>query len=229
MSCLAIIPARGGSKRIARKNIKSFCGKPIISYPITVSIKANIFDKVIVSTDDDEIAKISLDYGAEVPFKRGSHISDDHTGTVEVIKNAIEVLEKKGFEYTHTCCIYPCTPFLRVKDLVESFYKLKSSSASYAFPVMKYPHPIQRAFSLDKSYKPVFYDASSELKRTQDLKTFYHDAGQFYWGITSAWKDKKSIHSSGIGLPQSESRFIDIDTIEDWRKAESYSKLFTID
>ncbi len=218
---IAVIPARGGSKRIPMKNLKDFLGMPIISYPIKEALKSNLFCKVIVSTDSKEISEIAKRYGAEVPFIRPANLSDDFTATSPVINHAIGYLESKGLDFEYVCCIYPCTPFVKANDLKKVFDELTKKSASYAYPVIKYSHPIQRAISLTTELEPKVFDAKSILKRTQDLTDYYHDAGQFYWARKVSWRKESLMqNASGIAIPFPEWKFIDIDTTDDWSKAE---------
>ncbi|GGO85139.1 pseudaminic acid cytidylyltransferase [Marinobacterium nitratireducens] len=218
---VAIIPARGGSKRIPRKNIKEFCGKPMISWSIVTALDSGCFDRVVVSTDDEEIARVARTYGAEVPFMRPASLSDDHTATIPVIKHAIEWLARHQKMPEQVCCIYATAPFIRAEDLQRGLQQLNSTGAAYAFTVTSYAFPIQRAFriSADEGIE-MFYPEYFET-RSQDLEEAWHDAGQFYWGRADAWIDEKMIfepESTPIILPRY--RVQDIDTLEDWRCAE---------
>lgn len=221
---IAIIPARGGSKRIPRKNIKEFCGKPMIAYSINAAIKSECFDEIIVSTDDEEIANVAVALGAKVPFMRPKELADDHTGTIPVICHAIETLEKQtSKKITNACCIYATAPFLQALDIKTGFNLLNHhKNAFYAFSVTSYAFPIQRAIKLnsDKSQVEMFQPEMFNV-RSQDLEDAYHDAGQFYWGKRDAWLEGKSIFSVGsipVILPRY--RVQDIDTLEDWQCAE---------
>ncbi len=221
MSNLCVIPARGGSKRIPRKNIKDFCGKPIIAYSIEAAINSGCFDKVIVSTDDEEIAAIAKLYGAEVPFMRTNSLSDDYAGTTAVIADAIHQLSKQEFEVSYTCCLYATAPFIRIEDLKTSYDLIKTGNLSYVFGVTDYASPIQRALKLDSHNRVGMFDDKQFNTRSQDLEVAWHDAGQFYWGKSQAWLDNKKVYSSdslAIKIP----RFCvqDIDTLEDWMMAE---------
>lgn len=218
--CIAIIPARGGSKRIPRKNIKSFFGKPLIAYSIEVALKSNLFDKVVVSTDDEEIASIAKQYGAEVPFMRPAELSDDYTVTKDVIDHAIKYFEDKGIKYDFVCTIYATAPFLQKEYLVEGFEKLKNSHAYQAFSVTTMPFPIQRTFKITQDGRCQMFTPEHFMTRSQDLEEAYQDAGQFYWKnlnrkLTDIPFGKDSIP---IILP----RYLvqDIDTLEDWKRAE---------
>lgn len=217
---VAVIPARGGSKRIPRKNIKAFHGKPMIAWSIEVAKRSELFEKIVVSTDDREIASIAESHGAEVPFLRPSALADDHTATVPVIAHSIAEVKKMGVFPTAVCCIYPCAPFIRPEDLVAGLALLKESGANYSYPVTEYSHPVQRALTRTPGGKMQFLYPENELKRTQDLVSAFHDAGQFYWGLTSAWQEEKRMHSEGAGLLTPHWRVVDIDTIDDWQRAE---------
>jgi len=218
---LCVIPARGGSKRIPRKNIRLFAGKPMIAYAIDAAQKSGLFNRIVVSTDDEEVAKISRNIGAEVPFLRPNELSDDHTPTVPVIAHAIQALERNEGELSYVCCIYPCVPFIDEKDLKKAFSLLEQGNSEYSFPVTEYPSPIQRALKLGLGDQVSPFYPEFELSRTQDLQKAYHDAGQFYWGRKKAWLNNRRIHSSAVGLEIPRSRAVDIDTVDDWEKAEA--------
>ena len=218
---IAVIPARGGSKRIPRKNIKPFYGKPMIAWSIEAAINAKCFDRVIVSTDDDEIADISSTYGAEIPFRRPKHLADDSTPTTPVIAHAIQALEKEGIEIDHACCIYATAPFIRSKDLRLGIEMLEKCG-DFVFPVTSFPFPIQRGLRrADNGCIEMLWPENFTV-RSQDLEESFHDAGQFYWGTREAWVDQKPIflsHTYPIILPRY--RVQDIDTFEDWECAET--------
>jgi pseudaminic acid cytidylyltransferase len=217
---VAIIPARGGSKRIPRKNIKEFCGEPIIAYAITAAKQSGLFEHVVVSTDDQEIMEIARKLGAETPFIRPVELSDDQSPTVPVIAHAIGACLSLGWVIKHACCIYPCVPFVQVEDIKSTFRLLQSSQADYCFPVAEFPSAIQRSLRrLDDGSMQPFYP-QFEMTRTQDLEPAYYDAGQFYWGKSFAWLNHVKIHSGGIGFPIPHWRVVDIDTPDDWRRAE---------
>lgn len=222
---IAIIPARGGSKRIPRKNIKNFNGKPMIAWAINAAQKSELFDHIIVSTDDYEIKKISELYGAIVPFIRPVNISDDNTPTVPVISHAIKEIDKLYQHVEYACCIYPCSPSLLASDLVKSFNLLKSSRENFVYPVVEYPHSIFRAMRQTNEGKMEFLYPEYELSRTQDLEETFHDSGQFYWGKAEAWRKLKKIHTDGLGIKIPSYRVVDIDTEDDWKKAELFFKL----
>jgi len=222
---VAIIPARGGSKRIPRKNIKKFNGKPMIAWAIQVAKKSQLFDCVVVSTDDNEIKKIAEQHGATVPFIRPSNISDDHTPTVPVISHAVKEIDRLYQRVEYACCIYPCSPFILVSDLVKSFNLIKSSSESFVYPVTEYPHSIFRAMKRSKEGKMEFLYPEHELSRTQDLEETFHDSGQFYWGKAEAWRKLRKMHTDGVGMKIPYYRVIDIDTEDDWKRAELFFSL----
>jgi len=219
---IAIIPARGGSKRIPRKNIKEFCGKPMIAYSIGVAKSSGLFTYVVVSTDDPEITSFAQELGAEVPFVRPADLADDHTPTVPVISHSVTACESLGWKIDYVCCIYPCAPFLQRGDLVNALALLENSpSADYSFPVTEFSSAIQRALCRDLSGRMISFSPEFEMTRTQDLDPAYHDAGQFYWGRPSAWQSNPKIHNSGVGLVIPNWRVVDIDTPEDWLRAEA--------
>ena len=218
---IAIIPARGGSKRIPRKNIKSFHGKPIIAYSIEAAIKSNCFDKIIVSTDDQEIADIAIKYGAETPFLRPNEISDDYATTIEVIQHALTWCEFEQWKIDNVCCIYATAPFLLPEDIQQGLEKLSQPNIEYAFSSTEFSFPIQRAIALDKENSVSMFHPEHANTRSQNLQQSYHDAGQFYWGKSTAFSSGKAIfaaHSKAIILPRK--RVQDIDTFEDWEFAE---------
>jgi len=217
---VAIIPARGGSKRIPRKNIKSFAGKPMIAHAIAAAVESKLFTHVIVSTDDVEIAGVATEFGAEVPFLRPLELADDHTPTVPVVANAIELCRAFGWDVEVVCCIYPGVPFIRVDDLKGALDLLDTSGADYSFPVAEFPSAIQRSLkrSPDGKVSPLYPE--HQLTRTQDLEPAFHDAGQFYWGKASAWLSNPKIHASGAGYLLPNWRVVDIDTPDDWSRAE---------
>ncbi len=223
---VAIIPARGGSKRIPRKNIKEFHGKPMIAYSIEVAINSGCFDKVIVSTDDLEIAEVAKEYGAEVPFMRPADISDDYATTMDVMAHAIDWCIDQGWKLKAVCCIYATAPFISVKDLQRGYELMQQDDVQFAFSATSFSFPIQRAIKLDSQGSVSMFSPENEKTRSQDLEDAYHDAGQFYWGKPRAFLDKLSIfsaHSRVVLLPRNRAQ--DIDTLEDWEFAES---LFSI-
>jgi len=217
---IAVIPARGGSKRIPRKNIKLFAGKPMIAYAINAAKESGLFEHIIVSTDDEEIAQIARKWGAETPFMRPAELSNDHATTLPVVKHAIETCSTQGWKPDYVCCIYPNVPFIRVSDIQGALERLVNSTVNYCYPVTEFPSAIQRALKLlDNDRTQPFYP-EFELTRTQDLEPAYYDAGQFYWGETNAWQTDSKIHSGGLGYVIPNWRVVDIDTPDDWKRAE---------
>ncbi|ANS84164.1 N-acylneuraminate cytidylyltransferase [Vibrio scophthalmi] len=220
---VAIIPARGGSKRIPRKNIKLFHGKPMIAYSIEAALHSGCFDKVIVSTDDSEIAEVAKQYGAEVPFMRPANISDDYATTMDVIHHAIVWCEEQNMAIDSVCCLYATAPFVLSDDLLQGQQTLLSnSSVEFVFSAATFSFPIQRALKLSETGSVNMFSPENELIRSQDLEEAYHDAGQFYWGRREAFLEKKAIfapHSRVVLLPRN--RVQDIDTQEDWDFAEA--------
>ena len=218
---IAIIPARGGSKRIPRKNIKLFHGKPLIAYSIEAAIKSGIFDRIIVSTDDLEIAKVAKEYGAEIPFLRPENISDDYATTAAVISHALNWFQAKEITVDYSCCIYATAPFIRCEDIIGSFKKLIKSKASYCFSVASFPAPIQRAFMISSDGRIQMNQPEHLETRSQDLEDMHHDAGQFYWSCGNAWSENPFLFSE-ISTPWILPRHLvqDIDTPEDWSHAE---------
>jgi len=217
---IAVIPARAGSKRILKKNIKFFCGKPMIAWAIEKAKESNFFDEIIVSTDDNEIMNIANQYGAKTPFKRLEKLADDYTVTVPVIENAILECEKIGWDIDYACCIYPCSPFIKVDDFKLSFEKMISGHFDFIYPVTEYNHPVLRAMKFSKNNKMEFLFPENEMTRTQDLDILYHDTGQFYWGKRNAWVNNKKMHTDGTSFPIPSWRVVDIDNEDDWKRAE---------
>ena len=222
---LAIIPARGGSERIPRKNIKIFMGRPMISYAIDTALSCNLFEHIVVSTDDLEVAKIASKYGADVPFLRPGFLSTGAVDTVSVVAHAIVECRKLGWKFENVCCIYPCTPFLELGDLIEGYNLHMGSGKDYCFPVAEYHSLPQRALKFQglNDIMPLYPEY--EQTRTQDLESLYYDAGQFYWGRSDSWLAKKSIHSHAAGFKVPNWRAIDIDNYDDWQMAEILAKL----
>lgn len=227
---LAVIPARGGSKRIPRKNIKEFCGKPIIACSIEAAIESGCFDKIIVSTDDEEIAAVACEWGAEVPFVRPPELSDDYVGTIPVIRHAIEWFAEKSISFNHVCCIYATAPFVTSDDIRHGLETLKESGSNYAFSVTSYSFPIQRAVKITSNGRIEMFQPEYFSKRSQDLEEAYHDAGQFYWGLSRAWVEERPLFSeyaAPVVLPRY--RVQDIDTPEDWVRAEMMFRILEKD
>lgn len=217
---LAVIPARGGSKRIPRKNIRPFCGKPMIAWSIEAARQSGCFDRIIVSTDDGEIAAVARDFGADVPFLRPPELSDDHTGTIPVIAHAIQWQQQHGESPTEACCIYATAPFVRAEDLQRGLDLLKHADCDYAFSVTSYAFPIQRALRIKENGRMEMFQPDHFNTRSQDLEESYHDAGQFYWGNTRAWLAGTPIFSQSAPVILPRCRVQDIDTPEDWARAE---------
>lgn len=218
---VAIIPARGGSKRIPRKNVKDFCGKPMIAWSIEAAKASGCFDKIIVSTDDREIAAIAIQFGAEIPFIRPAALSDDYTGTIPVIRNAVEWLNQNDATVDYACCIYATAPFILPEDLKQGLQLIKDAGSSYAFSVTSYAFPIQRSVRITKNGRVAMFNPEHFQTRSQDLEEAWHDAGQFYWGTAEAWCEERAIFgedSLPVRLPRH--RVQDIDTAEDWVRAE---------
>lgn len=218
---LAVIPARGGSKRIPRKNIKPFNGRPMIAWSIEAALQSGCFDRVIVSTDDAEIAQVAKASGAEVPFVRPPELSDDYTGTIPVIAHAIEWQNTHGAQASQVCCIYATAPFVQASDLQRGLQVLQSTGADYAFSVTSYAFPIQRAIRITPEQRVEMFQPEHFGTRSQDLEEAWHDAGQFYWGQAKAWLAHKPLFSpeaAPVVLPRH--RVQDIDTLEDWERAE---------
>ncbi len=218
---LAIIPARGGSKRIPQKNIKSFCGKPMIAWSIEAALQSACFDQIIVSTDDTEIAEVARQYGAKVPFMRPLDLSDDHTGTSAVIAHAINWFVAQGQILEQVCCLYATAPFVSGDDLQRGLTVLNETGADFAFTVTSYAFPIQRAIRITPVGRVEMFNHEHFNSRSQDLEDAYHDAGQFYWGRADAWVRRRMIfgpNSVPVMLPRH--RVQDIDTPEDWTRAE---------
>ncbi len=217
---VAIIPARGGSRRIPRKNIKPFHGKPLIAHSIEKAKKTNLFDRIVVSTDDEEIAEIARNYGAEVPFMRDRKLSDDHTTATDVIEQVLQKLEAEGEEIEYACAIYATAPLLQPQYLIEGFEKLKNSDAIYTFSAASMPFPIQRTFKIDKKGRSIMFWPENFNTRSQDLEEAYQDAGQFYWQKRRA--GNPPFRFAEYAIPVLIPRYLvqDIDTPEDWEQAE---------
>ncbi len=222
---IAVIPARGGSKRIPRKNIKEFFGKPMIAWSIEAAKQSNIFDRIIVSTDDKEIAEIAEQYGAEVPFMRPDTLADDFAPTIPVIAHAIEEMKNSGCAVEYACCIYATAPFIQTSDIVAGYEEINTGDWAYTFSVTDFSAPIFRSFEiLETGGIQMFYPEHFET-RSQDLPEAFHDAGQFYWGTADAWLDGKRFfepYSKPIVVPRW--RVQDIDTIADWERAQLIAK-----
>lgn len=219
---VAVIPARGGSKRIPRKNVLPFCGRPMITWPIAAAQASGCFDRIVVSTDDDEIAKVAVAAGAEVPFVRPAALAGDHTPTIPVVAHAIEQLRAAGSDPEVVCCIYATAPLLQPASLREGLSLLESRDCQYAFSVTSFPSPIQRAFRVTPEGRIEMFHPDLFNVRSQDLEPAYHDAAQFYWGRAEAWLQGEQLFSREavpVFLPRHLVQ--DIDTPEDWAAAEA--------
>lgn len=220
MSAIAIIPARGGSKRIPRKNIKEFLGKPIIAYSIEAALESKIFDVVMVSTDDGEIAEIARKYGAKVPFLRSAEASTDFATTAAVLIEVLDGYAKTGLNFSYVCCIYPCAPFVTVNRLKQGMKGLIENNADSVLPVVKFSYPPQRCVVIREG-KAVMLHPENYNARSQDLEPLYHDAGQFYFYKTEALLTSGRLtYENTIPLILSDIEVQDIDTIGDWTAAE---------
>ena len=219
---VAVIPARGGSKRIPRKNILPFGGKPMIAWSIEAALASGCFGQVLVSTDDQEIADVASQYGALVPFVRPQSLANDFAGTGPVIAHAIQYLQSAGQACEQVCCIYATAPFVRAADLQQGLQVLLHEQCDFVFSVTSYAFPIQRAVRINAAGGVEMFQPECFAMRSQDLEHAFHDAGQFYWGTSQAWLDGKPIfapYSRPLVLPRY--RVQDIDTPEDWRHAEA--------
>ncbi len=220
MNNLAIIPARGGSKRIPRKNIKNFLGLPIIAYSINAALESGLFDEVMVSTDDLEIAEVSKKYGAKVPFYRSVEMSNDFATTFDVINEVIGKYQEINIQIENICCVYPCAPFCNHNILRESYEIMNKQGFHSVFPIIPYSNPIQRALRVENDKVLMFHPEYLET-RSQDLEKSYYDAGQFYWLKTSILlKDKKIYGDYSGGIVLDELNAHDIDNEIDWKMAE---------
>lgn len=193
----------------------------MIAWAIGVAKDSRLFDHVLVSTDDEEIADMARQWGAETPFLRPVELADDITPTVPVIAHATQACIDIGWVVEYTCCIYPCVPFLQADDLITAFDLVKKIDVNFAYPVTEYVHPIQRAMRQISGGQMQFLNPECELRRTQDLEKYYHDVGQFYWGKASAWLEQKRMHTDGRGIVIPNWRVVDIDSYDDWRRAEN--------
>lgn len=221
-----MIPARGGSKRIPRKNIKDFNGKPMIAYSIEAALMSECFDEIIVSTDDEEIAALSKEYGATVPFMRPDALANDHAGTLPVIKQAIEWFDQYRAAPVEVCCLYATAPFVLASSIQKAYQQLQETTADYCFTVTSFPFPIQRAIKVRLDNRVEMFQPENFNTRSQDLEEAYHDAGQFYWGKACAFKQMEPLFSekaSPFILPRHLVQ--DIDTEEDWYRAQLMHKV----
>ena len=227
MKKIAIIPARGGSKRIPKKNTKPFFGKPIIAYSIEAAISSGLYDEVMVSTDDQEIADIAVKYGAKVPFMRSEANSSDFATTVDVLLEVIRWYEQKGAYFELATCIYACAPFVNSKLLNESFKFLKDKNADCVFPSIAYSHPIQRAIKILADGRIEQFDSKNPDARTQDMAKAFYDAGMFYTFNVARLLETHSLRTENtFSIEVDELHANDIDTESDWQMAEIKYKLF---
>lgn len=217
---VAIIPARGGSKRIPGKNIRDFAGKPIIAYSIDTALKSGLFERIIVSTDSEQIAEVAISFGAEVPFRRSANISGDHIGTAEVVGDALEWLMAHDSFPEYACCIYPTAPFLQSDCLQIACKEMLSKGCQGAFPVTSFPFPIFRALCMKPDGHVDMFWPENRLARSQDFSQAYHDAGQFYWLHSQRFLKTKNLYEDAVGVIVSRHFVQDIDTPEDWEVAE---------
>lgn len=218
---IAVIPARGGSKRIPRKNIKPFLGRPILSYAVQAALESQLFDRVICSTDDAEIAQVAADTGAQVPFMRPADIADDHAITADVIAHAINFVQANESQVDSVCCLYATAAFVTAQQLQEAFLLFQQQQCDFVFSATAFDFPIQRAIYLTAQGRVEMFYPEYALTRSQDLTPAFHDAGQFYWGTSTAWLEKRRIFSpdsAAFIVPSHEVQ--DIDTLDDWRRAE---------
>lgn len=227
MSNIAVIPARGGSKRIPRKNVKSFLGKPIIAYSIEAALKSGIFCEVMVSTDDDEIASVAKQYGAVVPFMRSVKNSNDYAGLADVCLEVIDMYIESGKKFDNLCCILPTAPFITDKKLVDAFEKLENDKYNCVYTVEEYSYPIQRSLRIECEYVKMCWPENMS-KRSQDLERIYHDAGQFYFiKIDSLFSEKRLFTDKSGAIILCSLEVQDIDTETDWALAEMKYKIIT--
>jgi pseudaminic acid cytidylyltransferase len=218
---VAVIPARGGSKRIPRKNIRAFAGQPMIAHSILCALRSGLFDRVIVSTDDEEIGAVSRTHGAEVPFVRPRELSDDYTGTHAVVAHAVRWLHDDGDHPDAICCLYATAPFLREADLAAGLARLRSGDWDFVFAATTFGFPIFRSFRVKESGSVEMFFPEHFDTRSQDLTEALHDAGQFYWGRPDAWLDNPRLFGERSSIVKiASSRVQDIDTLEDWDRAE---------
>ena len=223
---IAIIPARSGSKRIKDKNIKIFHGKPIILWTLDHLKKSKLFNKIILTTDSKKYLSILKKNGFDEIIIRPKKLSNDHAITQDVIRHSIKYLNKKKFYFENVCCVYPCNPFFTKKDLLQGLKNIENKKNLFSFPVTKYSHPIQRAFVIEKNQKLKMIKKKFELIKTQNLSETFHDVGQFYWGKKKLWLSKKRIHTHAIGIKTPIWRSIDIDNLNDWKRAELTFRYF---
>ena len=221
MNTIAIITARGGSKRIPRKNIKEFMRKPMLAYAVEAALGSNIFDEVMVSTDDIEIAEVAKKYGAKVPFMRSEKTANDMAMTYDVLEEVIDEYQKIGRNFDNLACIYPCVPFLKSETLQNAYQIFINSNCDTLVPVVKFSFPIQRAFRIDENNFLQYREPENMLKRSQDLEPMFHDVGMFYFcKINEMKRNKKLIGNKAAYIEMDEMQIQDIDNVSDWKMAE---------
>ena len=227
---LALIPARGGSKRIPRKNIRPFRSRPMIAWSIEAARAAGCFDRILVSTDDEEIAAVARIHGAEVPFLRPAHLADDLATTQAVVLHSLEWCEQQGLVPRAVCCLYATAPFVQPADLVVAGKLLEQApTGSFVFAATSFAFPIQRAIHIDAGGRSAMFNPEHFNTRSQDLEEAFHDAGQFYWARPEAWRHSESFFENGRPLVLPRWRVQDIDTEEDWHRAELMHRLIEDD
>ena len=230
MTSIAIIPARGGSKRIPRKNIKLFAGKPMVAHSILAAQKSGVFDRIVVSTDDDEIMKIASEWGAETPFRRPIDLSNDFASTEDVLVHDLRALGAQGSRIDFACCIYATAPLIQYEDLQRGFSLLQDFGATTAFAVTSFDYPIFRALNKNDQGRLGMVWPEYLNSRSQDLPEVFHDAGQFYWMNVAKFLDEKQLFSvNAVPVPIPRWRVQDIDTLEDWTRAEKLFQLIQSD
>ena len=223
---VCVIPARGGSKRIPRKNIRDFCGQPMMAWSIQAAQQAGCFDRIIVSTDHTQIATLACEMGAEAPFQRPPHLADDHTTTQAVIVHAIDQLKSQGLNVDKVCCLYATAPLVQADDLRAGALLLeRCTTETFVFSATRFPYPIQRAIRIDGHGRSSMFNPEHANTRSQDLEEAFHDAGQFYWARVQAWEGYNDIFSGGLPLLVPQWRVQDIDTEDDWKRAELLHRL----
>ena len=223
---IAVIPARGGSKRITKKNIRPFFGKPIIGWTIEAARDSGCFDKIVVSTDDDEIAQVARSLGAEVPFVRPADISNDHAGTTPVMAHATQWFMDSGIQPSLVCCLYATAPFIQTSDIQRGMAMMKTGNIDFVFTVTRYSSPIQRALRIRGNGQVAMFNPDQFNQRSQDLEAAWHDAGQFYWGRSEAWlKELPVFAANSLPIDIPGHRVQDIDSLEDWKRAEKLFRL----
>jgi pseudaminic acid cytidylyltransferase len=217
---IAIIPARGGSKRIPGKNIKEFSGKPIIAYSVEAALASNLFSEVMVSTDNEAIARVAMQYGAKVPFMRSAKNADDYSTTFDVLKEVMDAYKNVSKHFEYGCCIYPTAPFINNLLLIDAYKKLKEQNFDSVFPVVQYAYPVWRSLKLEDDKISMWWPENLN-KRSQDLPASYHDAGQFYWFDIKGLLISGALYSKNSGaIVIDEMHAQDIDTLQDWEVAE---------